>query len=187
MKRIILFIVILSIPALLLAPSLSKSMFDMKMKMFYEIKMENDRIKELHRFADYMYLKESTRQWWITNDYGYIGGYQFSVETLKHLGYNHISLHEFKKDPFIFPKDLQDEVFFTLIRANDLILKNYYGFIGSTIKNVHISKSGLLAAAHLGGAGSVILYLVSNGEINKKDAFGTSIKDYIIEFNGFNI
>jgi hypothetical protein len=187
MKRSVLFLILLFIPLILLAPSLSKSVNELKTKRYLVI-IEEQRIKEeLNRLADYMYYKESARQWWIINNLGYFGGYQFCNNTLMHLGYGHITLNDFKNDPNIFPKELQDEVFFALIKSNDIILKNYYGFIGSTIKDVIITKSGLLAAAHLAGVGNVILYLTSKGMINKSDIYGTSVKDYIKDFQGFNI
>ena len=55
------------------------------------------------------------------------------------------------------------------------------------INNVPITKAGLIAAAHLGGARSVKLYLKSNGKINREDAYGTSIEDYLLEFSIFDI
>jgi hypothetical protein len=59
--------------------------------------------------------------------------------------------------------------------------------VGTTINGTVITWSGLIAAAHLGGAGSVIKYLNTNGNYDASDMNGTSISDYIREFQGYNI
>jgi hypothetical protein len=45
----------------------------------------------------------------------------------------------------------------------------------------------MIAASHLGGAGSLQKYLNSNGKINKKDLFGTSIYDYLKTFSFYDL
>ena len=45
-------------------------------------------------------------------------------------------------------------------------------YIGETIKGVTVTKSGMIAAAHLGGARSVKLFLTSNGKLDKADVLG---------------
>jgi hypothetical protein len=42
-----------------------------------------------------------------------------------------------------------------------------------------------LAAAHLGGTGSVKRFLNTNGERKCKDEYGTSVKTYMRDFGGF--
>ncbi|MBO5737820.1 hypothetical protein J6R97_00600 [bacterium] len=61
---------------------------------------------------------------------------------------------------------------------------NYLGLI---IKDFMITPSGLLAGAHLKGAGSVIQYLKSGGENLLKDGFGTSIESYIKQFANYDV
>jgi hypothetical protein len=60
-------------------------------------------------------------------------------------------------------------------------------YLGDTINGIPVTKSGLLAGAHLGGAFGVMLWLDSGGKTNKKDLFGTTIQDYIEKFQGYNI
>ena len=60
-------------------------------------------------------------------------------------------------------------------------------YLGCFIKGNFITASGLLAGAHLKGAGSVIKYLESNGETNCKDAFGTSVETYIKQFANYDV
>jgi hypothetical protein len=75
----------------------------------------------------------------------------------------------------------------TLIKVNLTILMDYEHFIGDTIKGVVISKSGMIAASHLGGAGSLQKFLDSNGRINKRDILGTSIYDYLKRFCSYDL
>ena len=66
-------------------------------------------------------------------------------------------------------------------------LRHYQHFIGDTINNVVITKSGMIAASHLGGAGSLIKFLQSEGKINKQDVLGTSIGDYLSKFEKYEL
>ena len=159
---------------------------------------------EVSRFADHLQLKESP-DWTAINQIGCMGSYQFTAGTLRRLGYGHITPDRFEADPDIFPPELQKKVLLALIKSNMAILKRYECYIGTTINGTVITRSGLIAAAHLGGAGSVIKYLLTNGrniiidgyqvdihidikEIhNASDINGTSIEDYIKEFQGYNI
>jgi hypothetical protein len=51
---------------------------------------------------------------------------------------------------------------------------------------VAITESGILAAAHLAGAGNVKKYLYSGGSKDVVDAYGTSITRYLSKFEGFD-
>ena len=64
---------------------------------------------------------------------------------------------------------------------------DYEHFIGDTIKGVIITKSGMIAASHLGGAGSLQKFLNSNGMVNKRDILGTSIYDYLKKFSSYDL
>jgi hypothetical protein len=44
------------------------------------------------------------------------------------------------------------------------------------VSGIVVTESGILAAAHLGGAGSVKRYFKNNGEKYIKDAYGTSME-----------
>ena len=60
-------------------------------------------------------------------------------------------------------------------------------YVGKIINGYTITPSGLLAGAHLKGAGSVIKYLKSNGQIIEKDGFGTSVETYLKKFSGYDV
>lgn len=62
-----------------------------------------------------------------------------------------------------------------------------HNYLGLIINGIVITPSGLLAGAHLKGAGSVIKYLKSNGNDISKDAFGTSIESYIKKFANYDV
>jgi len=124
---------------------------------------------------------ESNNNWQIYNKYGYMGEWQLGA--LRTLGYHDITFKEFKKNPNIFPPDLQKEAVIKLMDFNEKRIDKYFSdYIGKSINGVEITKEGLLAAAHLGGLGSVRKYLYSNGKVNKRDAYKTSIEDYIKHF-----
>lgn len=151
---------------------------------------EYTRIKyevEFNNFINMLGYKESRNNWMIVNSIGCLGEWQFSRSTLKQLGYGHITAKTFKNSPSIFPRQLQLEVLKNLIRYNSNKLKEYECFIGTVINGTIITKAGLLAGAHLGGVGSVKVYLNSIGRVDRQDKYGTKISDYIREFSMFNL
>ena len=89
---------------------------------------------------------------------------------------------------FINDPSLQEKVFYTNISRNKWILRKYIKyFVGKKVRGVEITESGILAAAHLAGPGNVIKYLYSNGRKDVKDAYGTSLADYLQKFSGYDI
>jgi hypothetical protein len=142
---------------------------------------------EFTRFINDLGHRESGNNWLSVNRIGCFGEWQFAESTLRYLGYRKITLKKFKTNPDIFPREVQLEALKTLIMVNLSYLTYYEHFLGDTIKGVVISKSGMIAASHLGGAGSLKKFLNSNGRINKKDIFGTSIYDYLKKFGDYDL
>jgi hypothetical protein len=142
---------------------------------------------EFTRFIDDLGHRESGNNWLSVNRIGCFGEFQFAESTLRYLGYKKITLKKFKANPAIFPRELQVQALMNLIKVNLSYLTHYEHFIGDTINGVVISKSGMIAASHLGGAGSLKKFLNSNGKINKKDVFGTSIYDYLKKFGDYDL
>lgn len=60
-------------------------------------------------------------------------------------------------------------------------------FEGRRIKGIEVTESGILAAAHLAGAGNVKKYLRSGGVLDVEDAYGTTIAYYLKKFKGYDI
>jgi hypothetical protein len=142
---------------------------------------------EFSRFINDLGCRESGNNWLCINCIGCFGEWQFAESTLQYLGFRKVTLKRFKADPYIFPRELQTEALKALIRINLVYLKDYERFKGDSIKGILITKSGMIAASHLGGAGSLQKFLNSGGRINKKDAFGTSISDYLKKFYAYEL
>ena len=135
---------------------------------------------ELNRFLTDIGFRESGNRYDITNTWGYMGKYQFGKATLKGLGFK-VTRKEFLNNP-----QLQEEAMMALLLHNKEKLQKYIDvFDGETINGMYISESGILAAAHLGGQGSVKRYF-KNGRVFK-DAYGTKITSYMELFSGYDI
>ncbi|MEK6154340.1 hypothetical protein WIW50_13800 [Flavobacteriaceae bacterium 3-367] len=132
-------------------------------------------------FKEALAFKESQGNYFVINTLGYLGKYQFGVGTLQLMGvYNST---RFLNDPA-----LQEKVFLTNVKRNKWILRrDIKRFDGKYINGIKITESGILAAAHLAGAGNVKKYLRSYGKFDVKDAYGTSIAHYIKKFSGYDV
>jgi len=135
---------------------------------------------ELEKFLDAIGHRESTNRYDVVNPWGYMGRYQFGKSTLKGLGYD-VSRKEFLSNP-----KLQEEAMMALLNHNKEKLQKYIDvFDGKTINGIYITESGILAAAHLGGQGSVKRYF-KNGKVFR-DGNGTKITSYMDKFSGYDI
>ena len=151
---------------------LRKEAEELKIKQYHE--------DELNRFLNDVGFRESGNRYDITNTWGYMGKYQFGKSTLKGLGFE-VTRKEFLNNP-----QLQEEAMMALLLHNKEKLQTYIDtFDGQTINGMYISESGILAAAHLGGQGSVKRYF-KNGKVFK-DAYGTKITSYMKQFSGYDI
>ncbi len=131
-------------------------------------------------FKEALGFKESQNNYFIVNKFGYLGKYQFGKSTLKMIGINDAST-------FLNTPELQEKAFIANTERNKWILRREIKrFVGSYIKGVKITESGILAAAHLGGPGNVKKYLRSYGKDCFKDGLGTSVAEYMKRFSGFD-
>lgn len=148
-----------------------------------EIEMEvsmAEEIPNLNTFLNDLGHRESTNRYDVVNQYGYMGKYQFGKSTLKGLGYN-VSKEEFLSSP-----DLQEEAIRKLLKANKKVLRRQIKkFDGKLVNGILVTESGLLAAAHLVGPGSVKKW-VRNGRIFE-DGNGIKLTEYIETFNGYQL
>jgi hypothetical protein len=142
---------------------------------------------EFRRFINDLGYRESGNNWLCVNCIGCFGEWQFAESTVHYLGYKNVTLRKFKKDPEVFPPELQRKVLESLIKVNLVLLRDYEDYIGDTIMGVKITKSGMIAASHLGGAQSVRLFLASDGRIDREDVLGTSVRDYMKRFSFYDI
>lgn len=125
-------------------------------------------------------FKESQGKYKKINSFGYLGKYQFGIETLKTIGVHN-------SDAFINSPRLQEKAFIALLSKNKwelrYIIKKYEGTV---LNGIHITESGILAAAHLAGVGSVKKFFRYNGKRFIKDAYGTSLRSYLKRFGGYD-
>ena len=139
--------------------------------------LENDFIG----FREALAFKESQGNYKVVNKLGYLGKYQFGKTTLER--FKIYNTEAFLNDP-----ELQEKAFIALCKLNKYILrKDIRRSVGKTINGIKITESGILAAAHLSGAGNVKKYLRSNGQIRFSDAFGSSLESYLRKFKGYNV
>ena len=139
--------------------------------------LEND----FNGFKEFLAFKESSGSFKSINKFGFMGKYQFNLNTLKI--YKLKNAREFLKDP-----ELQERIFLINCQRNKWILrKDINWFVGTVINGTEITESGILAAAHLSGPGNVKKYLRSAGKNNLRDAFGTSISKYMNTFKNYNV
>lgn len=131
-------------------------------------------------FKEAVAFKESQGKYHVVNTLGYLGKYQFGKSTLERFRIYNTS--HFLKTP-----KLQEDAFLALCSLNKWILrKDIKRSVGKKMNGVIITESGILAAAHLAGAGNVKKYLRSYGRKCFSDAYGASIKYYMKKFAGYN-
>ena len=131
-------------------------------------------------FKEALAFKESQGKYNRINTLGYLGKYQFGKSTLKR--FKIYNTNHFLKDA-----QLQEDAFLALCSVNKWILKrDIKRSVGKKINGIKITESGILAAAHLAGAGSVKKYLRSNGSVGFTDAYGTNIEYYLKKFAGYD-
>ena len=132
------------------------------------------------QFLDAMGHRESSNNYKAVNKYGYMGKYQFGRSTLKTLKIN-VSRSEFINNP-----KLQEQAMYKLLQYNKKKLKRYIEkYNGRVINGILVTESGLLAAAHLGGAGSVRKWF-RTGKV-RRDGNGVKITSYMKLFRGYDL
>jgi hypothetical protein len=131
-------------------------------------------------FLDAIGFKESGNRYDIVNRFGYMGKYQFGKRTLRGLGFK-MSREEFLNSP-----EIQEKAMYSLLKQNKKSLRKYIKkYDGKIVHGVLVTESGLLAAAHLGGAGSVKKWF-RTGKV-RKDGNGVKITTYMEHFSGYDL
>jgi hypothetical protein len=137
-------------------------------------------LKDHSSFLDKMGHFESSNDYSKVNRLGYMGKYQFHRETLQAVGI------ETTKKKFLSSPTLQEEAMTRLLQENQKTLKRFIRkYDGKVVHGVYVTESGILAAAHLGGAGNVINWFRKGEDF--KDANGTPITKYMRIFSGYNL
>lgn len=132
-------------------------------------------------FKENLAFKESRGKYSTVNTLGYMGKYQFGTNTLS-------SLKIKDTTKFLNSSKMQEKVFKAHLSRNKWLLKEEIKqYTGKKIKGIEITESGILAAAHLAGVGSVQKFLNSNGKNRAKDAYGTRIEYYLRDFANYDL
>lgn len=142
-------------------------------------KIEID-LKDHYSFLKKIGHYESSNDYSKVNRWGYMGRYQFGMETLDAIGI------KTTKSNFLSSPMLQEQAMKTLLTENKKTLRRFIRkYDGKVLHGVYVTESGLLAAAHLGGAGSVIDWI--RGGDDFQDANGTPITKYMKVFSGYEL
>ena len=144
------------------------------------VKEEVEEIKGMNEFLHAMGHQESGNRYFVVNRFGYMGKYQFGKSTLRTLKI------KVTKEAFLNSPDLQEYAMQQNLLYNKKKLQKYIDrFEGCLIDGILVTESGILAAAHLGGPGSVKKYFRS-GKI-AKDGNGVKITNYMQRFSGYEL
>lgn len=185
----------------------NSSVYDMKFdnpvydEVIAAAKSKENKTKNLKSFNNFkkdLAFRESSGDWMAINSLGYMGLYQLGTQAIKDVirttkdlelkaALKKVTPAKFKRNPNIFPKDIQERAFEQLLKNNQHYLRNYFDRTGDTIKDIELTKSGLLAAAHIGGNSGVKKFIASNGEYDPSDIYGTKISDYLKKFADYKI
>jgi hypothetical protein len=193
MKKVILFLGIVSIGIVVSSFKNSKKSefkFTFEPETIYTAPTEEESFfqevnipfngKSFNGFREAVAFKESQGRYHVVNSYGYLGKYQFGKSTLQRF-----KIYNTKK--FLNTPELQEDAFVALCSLNKWILrKDIKRSVGKKIRGIEITESGILAAAHLAGAGNVKKYLRSSGKLSFEDGYGSSVHHYMELFSGFD-
>jgi len=146
-----------------------------------EVKIEIPAIRNHNKFLDEVGFRESSNNYKAVNQFGYLGKYQFGRKTLNAIGFKDISNYEFLSNP-----EIQEEAMLVLLQKNKHTLRREIKkYVGETVNGIYITESGILAAAHLGGAGNVRKFFRKGYEF--EDGNGTKMTSYMIRFADYNL
>ena len=146
-----------------------------------EVKIKIPAIRNHNKFLDEVGFRESSNNYKAVNQFGYLGKYQFGRKTLNAIGFKDISNYEFLSNP-----EIQEEAMLVLLQKNKHTLRREIKkYVGETVNGIYITESGILAAAHLGGAGNVRKFFRKGFEF--EDGNGTKMTSYMIRFADYNL
>lgn len=137
-------------------------------------------LKDHSAFLNELGFKESGNDYEKVNRLGYMGKYQFGKSTLRLL-----DIKTTKKE-FLANPELQEYAVSRLLEENKKTLSRYIDkYDGKIVHGIYVTESGILAAAHLGGAGKVAKWFRTGKDF--QDANGTSITKYMRLFSGYSL
>jgi methanogenic corrinoid protein MtbC1 len=146
-----------------------------------EVKNEIPTVKNHSTFLTAIGFRESSGNYKAVNSFGYLGKYQFGRKTLNAIGFEKVSNREFLANPTI-----QEKAMLALLKQNKHTLrKEIAKYSGKVINGIYITESGILAAAHLAGAGNVKKFFRKGYEF--RDGNGTKMTSYMKQFANYEL
>nr|WP_314290629.1 peptidoglycan-binding protein LysM [uncultured Capnocytophaga sp.] len=131
-------------------------------------------------FKEALAYRESRGNYFVVNRFGYMGKYQFGKRALRFLGVT--NTQEFLNSP-----EQQERVFVLSLQRSKWFLRNEIKkYAGKTINGIHITESGILAAAHLAGESSVKKFFKHKGNYSFADGNGVTLQHYLKHFAGYD-
>ena len=161
-------------------------------------------MRTLQDFLNDLGARESGGNYKAFNKFGYAGKYQMGEAALIDCGYYKKASRNYNNDwrgtftgkdgdysinDFLNNPKAQEnaQIIFKKRQWSYLKALGADKYAGKIINGYTITSSGLLAGAHLKGAGAVIDYLKSDGQKKPCDAFGTSVESYMKKFAGYDV
>jgi hypothetical protein len=143
-------------------------------------------------FYNALGLRESGGNYSSVNSFGYLGKYQFGKGALQDVGLRNADgtwtgkFNVHSKEDYLGSKIAQEYAVRELARRNWSTMKllGLDKYVGKTVNGIHITKSGMLAAAHLKGVGGVMDFLTKGKD--SKDGYGTPMSEYMQRFSGYD-
>ena len=135
---------------------------------------------QLQELMDAIGELESNGRYDAVNRFGFMGKYQFSPRTLKHLG------HDVTREQFLNSPQLQDSVMVQYLRDNYTNLEHHIMIYGYTMHNgIYLTPSSILAGAHFAGARGMKKFLENN--VGTTDSNGMTITKYMERFTDYEL
>lgn len=144
--------------------------------------------------------RESGGNYNAENAYGYLGKYQFGELALRDIGYytyDGTSANDWKpgfwtgkngvdsKAEFLANHSAQESAIRAYMSLQWQYMKDAWAYGGQVLDGVKITESGMLAGAHLVGAGNLNIFLLSGGVTIAVDGNNVSVKTYVKQFAGY--
>ena len=151
-----------------------------------------------HIFIEAIAYSESRNNPMIVNSLGYVGLFQFGEAARRVVGAPIITKNDFRQDTItkkwylknikIWPPEEQYLAMVRFMERNENILvQEIEQYSGKVICGILVTKSGMLAAAHLAGTEGVKKFLRSNGQYNPHDLYDTKITTYLLKFQNYQL
>lgn len=135
-------------------------------------------------FREALGYSESGGNYGTVNTLGYSGKYQWGPGRLadynKAMGTNY-TMDQFLRDPAVQEHAQawhEDDI------MNYVVNEGLDYYVDKDVAGVKMTPEALKAMAHLGGKTGMKKFLMSGGEYNPSDAYGTSLSDYAAKFSG---